>query len=291
MPFAALLPVLGVIYALQGIFAAVFVPLRTEKYYDLCGAVSFIAAVLTSLLGPSITQLQEQWTGFGKGSLNSILSLNFHPRQLLLSGLTILWAVRLGSFLFSRLSGPHKGKDFRFDNIRNIPWKFFGAWMGQATWIALTAMPVYMTNTIHPDSQPSLNWLDSLGLGLWVVGFLMEAEADRQKNKWRQDKINKKHHEEFIHTGLWSVSRHPNYVGEVILQTGSLLISASALLGYNTIFPRSGIILAMFGPIFEYILLRFFTGVPTLEDTTMKPSGPAWNDYCRRVPVFFPRAL
>jgi len=291
MPFAALLPVVATTYALQGLFAAVFVPMKTEKYYDLCGAVGFITAVIVSLFGPTLTQLAGHWTGFSKAYSSIPSPLSFHPRQLLLSGLTILWALRLGYFLFSRLEEHHQGRDFRFDGIRNSPWKFFGMWLGQATWIALTAMPVYMCNAISPNAQPPLNWLDFVGLGLWTLGFAMEVEADRQKFQWRKDKINKKHNEQFIQSGLWSLSRHPNYVGEVILQTGSLLISASALLGHNSMFPRSGILLAMFGPLFEYILLRFFTGVAILEDPTAKPSGTAWNDYCRRVPVFFPRVV
>jgi steroid 5-alpha reductase family enzyme len=51
---------------------------------------------------------------------------SFAPRQLIASGLVLLWAARLGSFLYQRIQ--KSGKDERFDEIKQSPPKFFGAW-------------------------------------------------------------------------------------------------------------------------------------------------------------------
>jgi steroid 5-alpha reductase family enzyme len=72
--------------------------------------------------------------------------------------------------------------------------------------------------------QPSLNAIDWLGWTIWIVGFITEVVADYQKSQFRSDPANAG---KFINTGLWSLSRHPNYFGEILLWFG-LFISASS---------------------------------------------------------------
>ena len=72
----------------------------------------------------------------------------------------------------------------------------------------ITALPVFVLLSTR-DRTP-LGQLDYLGLGLWVTGFLTEVVADRQKSAFRGDAANR---DKFISTGLWKISRHPNYFG------------------------------------------------------------------------------
>ena len=65
-------------------------------------------------------------------------------RPLLVSAATLLWAVRLGWFLFARLS--HDGKDSRFDAIKLNTLRFFNVWSVQAMWVFFTAMAVFVLN-------------------------------------------------------------------------------------------------------------------------------------------------
>lgn len=90
-----LFPTLGLIYGFQAACASIAVPLKTEKYYDLCGSLGFVSAVGFSLYAPA---LRSRFYEGNKLPLPSITS--FHSRQLIMSGLTMFWAVRLGSFLF-----------------------------------------------------------------------------------------------------------------------------------------------------------------------------------------------
>lgn len=77
---------------------------------------------------------------------------------------------------------------------------------------------------VMKSKQPRVNALDWIGWTMWVVGFATEVLADYQKSQFRSDPANAG---KFINTGLWSISRHPNYFGEILLWSG-LFVSASS---------------------------------------------------------------
>jgi steroid 5-alpha reductase family enzyme len=225
--------------------------------------------------------------GFKNVALPTSLSA-FHPRQTIMTALTLVWAARLGSFLFQRIR--KSGTDTRFDEIKQSPPKFFGAWMMQATWIAITALPVYLVNSIPKASQPPLGTRDLLGLAIWIAGMGLEVAADRQKSQWRQDRDAGKHNEPFISSGVWSWSRHPNYFGEVSLWTGQFVLATTALANAGTFYPTWAVGLAALSPLLEYGLIRFISGVPLLEQSAEKKhkDNPQWKKYKNEVPCFVP---
>jgi steroid 5-alpha reductase family enzyme len=54
--------------------------------------------------------------------------------------------------------------------------------------------------------------LSYVGWSLWLIGFIFEVISDFQKDQFLKDETNQG---KFIKSGLWSISRHPNYVGEI----------------------------------------------------------------------------
>lgn len=64
-------------------------------------------------------------------------------------------------------------------------------------------------NSMPAHLHPRLGRGDFTSLGLIASSFLFEIVADHQKTVWRRDKLEKKHDEQFISSGLWSISRHP----------------------------------------------------------------------------------
>ncbi|KZT41773.1 DUF1295-domain-containing protein [Sistotremastrum suecicum HHB10207 ss-3] len=277
-----LLPCATSAFALQAILAGVFVPLQNEKYYDLGGAAGFLSTTFVSLYYPSLRA--KYWDRIPGALLPSITS--FAPRQLLLSAALGIWTARLGSFLAMR--AIKAGGDSRFDEVKKEPAKFTAFWMAQATWVFVVGLPVYLVNTLPTPLHPPLGRRDFAALALVGGSFLFEVIADNQKSAWRKEKAEGKHSEKFITRGLWGISRHPNYVGEVGIWTGIWLLATRTL--QTAAFPSYIPIVAAASPALTYFLLTKVSGIPPLEKSGDKKFGddPNWKEYKERVPVMFP---
>ena len=187
----------------------VFIPAylkQTQKFFDITGSLTYIVLVL----------------------LAGLLSGLADARSYLVMLLVLVWAGRLGSFLFMRVH--RAGKDARFDEIKSSFPRFLQTWTLQALWIVFTlaAALVVLTST----TRLALGVYAYIGLAVWLFGFAFEAIADAQKSAFRKDPKNKG---KFINNGLWSWSRHPNYFGEITLWVGMALIALPILRGWQWI--------------------------------------------------------
>lgn len=192
-----------------------------------------------------------------------------HPHNWPLLLMPILWGVRLGSYLFIRILQTHT--DHRFDQIRTQLSSLAKFWFLQAMSIALISWPlVVYANQAQP--HPFTSWL---GLVIFGIGLVIESLADHQKYTFKQ-----KHPHQFIRTGLWRYSRHPNYFGEMLVWTGIYLFGLGNLSGLTH--------LVIISPIYITLLLIFGSGVPTLEKNYQRKYGPSWLDYQRRTSMIIP---
>ncbi len=240
-----------------GINWMVFVPsylAGTEKYYDLTGSLTYLSvtAVALAAAGPADT------------------------RAWLLGSMVAIWATRLGTFLFARIS--RDGSDRRFDAIKVSFWRFLMAWTLQGLWILLTAgcaLAAITSATTRP-----LGFLALVGSAVWLAGFATEVIADRQKSRFRADENNRGR---FIRSGLWAWSRHPNYFGEILLWVGVAIVALPVLSGWQY--------LTLISPLFVYVLLTRISGVPILERNADKKWGedPDYVAYRDTTPILFPR--
>ena len=232
-----------------------FIPayfLQTEKFFDISGSFNFI--IITSFI-----------------FYNSFIEYGFNPGNLVLSFLIIIWAVRLGSFLFFRIKKD--GEDKRFREIKPYPAKFFMTWTLQGTWVSICSLCAI--TGMSTDKGIIINPLFYLGLVIFILGFTIEVIADYQKTKFRKNPKNKNH---FITSGLWSYSRHPNYLGEISLWTGIAIISFSSLSDWQNI--------SLISPIFIYMLLVHISGINFLEASSNKKWGhlQTYQDYIKKTP-------
>ena len=103
--------------------------------------------------------------------------------------------------------------------------------------------------------------------------------ADEQKRIFRLEKNNES---KFISSGLWSISRHPNYFGEIVLWIGISIISVSSLSGFQHI--------TLISPLFITLLLTKISGVNLLEDHADKKWGslPEYIEYKKETSVLVP---
>nr|XP_053628119.1 uncharacterized protein LOC128685588 [Cherax quadricarinatus] len=105
-------------------------------------------------------------------------------------------------------------------SVKYIEYNSVSAWAG--VWVLVTLLPSLLA--VSSPRQRALAARDYMGWGVWAMGFVIEVVADYQKTAFRNDPANK---DKFISTGLWSLSRHPNYFGEILLWFG-LYVSASS---------------------------------------------------------------
>lgn len=249
------------VFALCGALAyvinwLVFIPssaAKTEKFYDLTGSLTYITIILVAV--------------FASGPLDT--------RAVVAAGLVIIWAVRLGTFLFKRIRKD--GRDGRFDEIKVNPVRFFSAWTTQGLWVLLTSAAALAI--ITTDQPEPFGWVGYLGFAVWIIGFAIEAAADRQKSAFRENPENKGR---FISGGLWAWSRHPNYFGEITLWIGMAIIALPILEGWRWV--------VLISPVFVTILLTKVSGIPMLE----KRADERWGDeeqyqlYKVKTPVLVP---
>ncbi|XP_006817278.1 uncharacterized protein LOC102808528, partial [Saccoglossus kowalevskii] len=120
-------------------------------------------------------------------------------------------------------------------------------------WIWITLLPTLILNSESKDKP--LTKRDYIGWSMFVIGFFLEAVADHQKSVFR---ANPENADTWINTGLWSISRHPNYFGEILLWFG-LYVSASSVYNHNYQY------LTIVSPLFVTYLLTQVSGVPLLE--------------------------
>jgi steroid 5-alpha reductase family enzyme len=235
----------------------VFVPsykAQTEKFYDLTGALTYIAiTVFVVLASPGVD-----------------------ARGLLLAAMVVLWAVRLGSYLFRRVM--KHGKDERFDELKTDFARFLNTWTLQGLWVVLTAALAWVA--ITSDKKVGLDGFFWVGLLVWALGIALETVADVQKTRFKADPANEGR---FINTGLWSRSRHPNYFGEITLWVGVAIIALPVLQGWQWV--------ALVSPVFVALLLVRGSGVPPLEEKADRKWGgqPDYEAYKKDTPVLVPK--
>jgi len=227
---------------------------QTEKFFDLTGSLTYTSVTVLAFL----------------------LAENNDIRTFLLLAMVLIWAGRLGNYLFRRVK--RAGKDERFDRIKPSFWRFLQTWTLQALWISFTLATALAAITSR--NRAGLDFFAGLGLVLWVYGLGIEALADHQKDIFRRDPANK---DRFISSGLWSWSRHPNYFGEIVLWLGVALTALPVLRGWQY--------LTLISPLFVYFLLTRVSGIPILEKRAdEKWGGQAdYEVYKERTSILFPK--
>eukprot|EP00620_Florenciella_sp_RCC1587_P017056 CAMPEP_0182565382 /NCGR_PEP_ID=MMETSP1324-20130603/7118_1 /TAXON_ID=236786 /ORGANISM="Florenciella sp., Strain RCC1587" /LENGTH=335 /DNA_ID=CAMNT_0024779021 /DNA_START=78 /DNA_END=1085 /DNA_ORIENTATION=- len=226
----------------------------TEHYFDLTGSLTYISLTIYSFVANSA------WKSI---------------RSIVLCSMVLVWAMRLGSFLFGRIKKA--GSDDRFIDIKKSKVRFFNVWSIQGLWVLLTALPVFAANAnvVARDVVP-LGVLDIIGFTTWVIGFGIEVISDKQKSWFNADPKNKGH---WIDVGLWKFSRHPNYFGEMVLWLGIFLSACSTFVW--------GQWACAVSPVFVVLLISFISGIPKLEARAdVKWGGnPEYEKYKRTTSV------
>jgi len=194
-------------------------------------------------------------------------------RGLLACLLVTVWGLRLALHIGVRNTGH--GEDFRYRQWREQAgarfwWtSYFKVFLLQAVVLWVVATPLLLAQL----GSPGLHWLDVVGAALWAVGFAYEAVADWQLMAFKRDPA---HRGAVMRSGLWGLSRHPNYFGEAVLWWGIGLIGVAG-----------GGPLALISPLLLTFLLLKISGVAMLDKALIE-RRPGYAEYVASTPAFVP---
>lgn len=239
------------------------ITLGTDKLYDLTGSLSYLLVPL-------------------------FLSHPISPRPTLLVTLQRIWALRLGTFLFTRvLSAPEK----RLAPYLKDPIGLALLFLAQTLWVILGTTPLLVSSRSDFTVSPlALTPYDHTFLVLWWTGFLVQAIADHQKS------VHHHHHASlspstptptpFITTGLWRHVQHPNYAGQVLMAWSLAALSLPPI--YASKGPWVTLLVAL-SPALETLLLTQVMA-PGMRKTGVERWGasPQWRAYIASTPLYLP---
>jgi steroid 5-alpha reductase family enzyme len=201
----------------------------------------------------------------------------------ILVGFITLWGLRLSIRLFNR--NIKKPEDFRYAQWRQewgknvIITAFFRVFMIQGLINFVVGSAAYSIIKYNAFELVGLQAiLVTIGLGIAVLGLAFEVIGDEQLRQHIQKKTRS-----LLQTGLWSITRHPNYLGEILIWNGiyiagfSLVVTNSVPLVYYLVLVLSPLVMSV-------VLIKIST--PLLEKNMEKYAG--WAEYAQRVPMIFP---
>jgi steroid 5-alpha reductase family enzyme len=262
---------------------------------------SLICVTYLILFSATITYIfnlltkEYSWTDRLWSTLPIVISLFYYfktPNQVLLivSILIIFWGLRL-SFNFARKGGYSETEDYRWAYLRkqiNSPFKWqlfsllFIAFYQQILFIAFT-LPLYLIST-KPIRANIYTYIFSIIAILFVV---LETIADQQQwifqeSKYgrleKREKLEKDYKQGFLSSGLFSISRHPNYLGELGFWYSIYFLCSSTVNSYLN--------WTLIGPI---LLTTLFIGSVMFTENISQNKYPLYKElYKKQVAPVFP---
>ena len=202
------------------------------------------------------------------------------PRAWLVAALVAGWSLRLGLHLLRRTAAAEQ-EDARYAEFRRawggaFDFRLFGFLEAQALASALLTLAMAAAAR---NPATFLPWSDIAGVAQLAAAIAGEGAADAQLARYKADPA---HQGGICDVGLWAWSRHPNYFFEWLgwLAYAVIAIGPAGGWGFGWV--------ALIGPAFMFLLLRFVSGVPPTEAAMAKSRGAAFADYQARVSAFFP---
>lgn len=195
------------------------------------------------------------------------------PRALAVLAIALAWALRLSLYIAWRHRGQPEDPRYQAIRTRNEPGFAFKSLYLVFGLQAVLGWVVSAPLAASVASGAPWNALGAIGAAGAVFGLAFEAVADAQLARFKSDPANRGR---VMDRGLWRYSRHPNYFGEFCMWWALGLVAVSG-----------GAAWALVSPLVMSVLLLRVSGV-TLLEAGLRERRPAYAEYVRRTPAFFP---
>ena len=198
-------------------------------------------------------------------------------RRAMVAGMAILWSLRLGLHVGSRVLRHHPQEDVRYAKLR-LNWgkrlasKTFWFFQFQAGILAVLSA-VFLVPCLNASA--GITPLEWVGAVIWLTAIAGESVADLQLERFKARAENRGR---ICQAGLWNYSRHPNYFFEWLVWVGFFIFAWDSPGGCYTVFC----------PGFMLFFLLRVTGIPLTEELSIQSKGEAYREYQRTTSPFVP---
>lgn len=201
---------------------------------------------------------------------------NYSTRQMMFLLLVVIWSARLVSHASrTNLGQSQEQQPYASWRKKNGErwwwWSYFQVFLLQGGLIWIWALPMVMAIGAEPGP---LTPRDTLALAIWLTGFVFQAGGDWQLKRFKANPANKG---TVLQSGLWSLTRHPNYFGEAIMWWAYFVFGLAHPVG----------LIAIVGPLYVTWFMSKGSAAAML-DRHMLRTKPEYAAYVERVPGFFP---
>lgn len=201
---------------------------------------------------------------------------HYSARQLVFLLLVVVWSARLVAHASSTNLGQSQEQQpyatWRKNNGRRWWWwSYFQVFLLQGGLIWIWALTMVMAIGAEPGPLTPLAFL---AMAIWMTGFVFQAGADWQLKRFKANPANKG---KVLQSGLWSLTRHPNYFGEATMWWAYFVFGLAHPLGW----------LAIVGPLYVTWFMSKGSAAAML-DRHMLRTKPDYAAYVERVAGFFP---
>ena len=202
-----------------------------------------------------------------------------NPYVIVMISLFFVWGIRL-TFNWMYTFKNLKVQDWRYQQFKEQHPKIWPL-------INLGGIHLVPTLVVFVGMIPAFRYIDMftrtayptfgifVGLAISLVGVLFELIADAQMHKFRKNEMN---NGKVNNKGIWKLSRHPNYFGEIIFWVGVCLMSMS--FANDTSWPL------IFCPLIIFLLFSFIS-IPMMEKRQLK-RRPEYKEYVDNTYCLFP---
>ena len=216
--------IIALVYAIAiavGIVSYIYMPFTFWLNLLIADIIATVTVFIFSLIFRNASVYDPYWSvqpiviviGFAIGSGN------LYGVQLLAMIAVLLWGVRLTANWAYTFYGMGY-QDWRYTMLHDNTGKaypvinFIGIHLVPTLVVYGCVLPVVFTFV----ENPTYNFGATIFFTLSVAATVLQAIADIQMHRYRKNRTGP-----FIRNGLWKYSRHPNYLGEILMWWGIAL--------------------------------------------------------------------
>ncbi|MGJ8649219.1 MAG: DUF1295 domain-containing protein [Opitutaceae bacterium] len=243
----------------------------------LLGSIGASLAYFTARRMQIMALVDVVWSGgLGLAAVAYLMQMEAPTtRSYVVLAILLSWSLRLSFYLLKNrvLSGK---EDPRYSYL-TAHWgdkamrNYFPLFLLQVLLVALFMVPV----SIAMNASAQWGLIDWLAVSIALCALIGEFVADRQLAQFRNAPSNRN---KVCQQGLWRYSRHPNYFFEWLHWWAYVAFAATSVM-----WPY-----ALLGPVSMYLFLRFLTGVPHAERSSLQSRGDDYRRYQQTTNMFFP---